>query len=84
MIARRSTNAANFRRDLFELLERIIKFGEPLHISTKDGNAVIVSEEDYNGLTETLTLSSIPDVRQDIIEGLGTPISECLPENEVG
>ena len=53
------------------------------NISTKDGNAVVISEDDYNGLMETLYLSSMPDIRNAIIEGLNTPISECIPENEV-
>lgn len=49
----------------------------------KDGNAVILSEEDYNSLMETVYLSSIPSQREKIIEGLNTPLEECLPENEV-
>ena len=56
---------------------------EPIYISTKDGNAVIISEEDYNGLMETLYLSSMPEVKKAIIEGLNTPISECIPESEI-
>ena len=49
----------------------------------EDGNAVILSEEDYNSLMETVYLSSIPSQREKIIEGLNTPLEECLPENEV-
>jgi len=68
---------------MFNLLEQTIRFNEPINISTKDGNAVVLSEEDYNGLMETLYLSSMPDVRNAIIEGLNTHISECIPDNEV-
>jgi len=78
-----NTNATSFRKDLFKLLEQTIRFNEPIHISTKDGNAVVVSEEDYNGLIETLYLSSMPNVKNTILEGLNTPVSECIPENEV-
>jgi PHD/YefM family antitoxin component YafN of YafNO toxin-antitoxin module len=78
-----NTNATNFRKDVFKLLEQTIRFNEPINISTKDGNAVVISEEDYNGLIETLYLSSMPDVKDGIIEGLNTPISECIPENEI-
>ena len=78
-----NTNATNFRKDMFNLLEQTIRFNEPINISTKDGNAVVISEEDYNGLMETLYLSSMPDVKNTILEGLNTPISECIPENEV-
>jgi len=78
-----NTNATSFRKDMFRLLEQTIKWGEPVNISTKDGNAVVISEEDYNSLMETLYLSSMPDVKKAIIEGLDTPTSECIPENEV-
>ena len=44
----------------YELLEQTIKFNEPINISTKHGNAVVLSEEDYNNLMETLYISSIP------------------------
>jgi len=78
-----NTNATSFRKDMFKLLEQAIKFNEPINISTKNGNAVVISEEDYKGLIETLYLSSMPDVKNGIIEGLNTPVSECIPENEV-
>jgi len=78
-----NTNVTSFRKGIFKLLEQTIRFNEPINISTKDGNAVVISEEDYNGLIETLYLSSMPDVKYAIIEGLNTPVSECVPENEV-
>ena len=76
-------NATNLRKNLFSMLEQAIRFNEPVNVSTKDGNAVILSEEDYNSLTETLYLSSIPGMRQTIQEGLNTPVPGCVPENEV-
>lgn len=78
-----NTNITNFRKNIFGILEQTIKFNEPVNISTKDGNAVIISEEDYNGLMETLYLSSVPTMKEKIIEGLHTSLDECLPENEV-
>lgn len=78
-----NTNITNFRKNLFRMLEQTIKYNEPINISTKDGNAVIISEEDYNGLIETLYLCSIPNMRERIMEGLKTPVSECVPEKEV-
>lgn len=78
-----STNITNFRKNIFGMLEQTIKFNEPVNISTKDGNAIIISEEDYNGLMETLYLSSIPAMKEKIVEGLKTPLDECLPEDEV-
>lgn len=78
-----NTNITNFRRNIFNFLEQTIKYNEPVNISTKAGNAVVISEEDYNGLMETVYLSSIPQQREKIIDGLNTPLDECLPENEV-
>lgn len=76
-------NITNFRKNIFEILEQTIKYNEPVNISTKTGNAVIMSEEDYNGLMETLYLSSKPGMKEEIKEGLKTPLSECIPEKEV-
>ena len=78
-----NTNVTNFRKNIFTMLEQTIKYNEPVNISTKEGNAVIISEEDYNGLMETLHLSSIPLMREKIIDGLNTPLDECVPDNEV-
>lgn len=77
------TNITNFRKNLFNILEQTIKFNEPVNVSTKDGNAVIISEEDYNGLMETVYLSSMPGMKDKMVEGLNTPLEECLPEAEV-
>ena len=77
------TNITNFRKNIFAILEQTIKYNEPVNVSTKTGNAVILSEEDYNGLMETLYLSSAPEMKQKIIDGMNTPIDECIPEDEV-
>lgn len=76
-------NITNFRKDIFNILEQTIKFNEPVSVSTKDGNAVIIGEADYNGFMETLYLSSIPEGKESIIEGLRAPISACIPESEI-
>jgi len=76
-------NITNFRKNIFGLFEQTIKFNEPVNISTKDGNAILISEEDYNGLMETLYLSSSPTMKEKIVEGLNTPLDECIPESEV-
>lgn len=77
-----NTNATNFRKDIYNVLEQTIKYNEPVNISTKDGNAVLLSEADYNGLMETLYLSSIPDMKNKIIDGIKTPLSDCVSESE--
>ena len=77
------SNVTGFRKDMFKFLEHTIVFNEPLNISTKDGNAIVLSEEDYIGMIETMNLSSIPDVRDAIIKGLDTSLSDCIPESEI-
>lgn len=78
-----NTNITNFRKKIYELLEQTIKYNEPINVSTKNGNAIILSEEDYNNLIETIYISSIPGLKDDIIEGLKEPVEECVDEDEV-
>ena len=78
-----NTNATNFRKDLYELLKQTIKFNEPVNISTKDGNAVLISQTDYNNLMETLYLSMVPDMKEKIIDGINTKTEDCVSEEEV-
>jgi PHD/YefM family antitoxin component YafN of YafNO toxin-antitoxin module len=77
-----SVNITNFRKSIFSILEQTIKHNEPISVNTKAGNAVIISEDDYNGLMETLYLSSIPKMKETITEGLKTPLSECVSEDK--
>ncbi|MDO5680667.1 MAG: type II toxin-antitoxin system Phd/YefM family antitoxin [Pelistega sp.] len=76
-------NITNFRKNIFSILEQTIKFNEPVNVSTKDGNAVMLSEEDCNGLMETLYLSTMPAMKEKILEDLNVPLEECLPEDKV-
>ena len=78
-----NTNITNFRKNIYQMMETAIKYNEPINISTKNGNAVLISEEDYNGLMETLYIESIPGLKESILEGVNTPVEECIPEDEV-
>lgn len=78
-----NTNVTNARANLYNLLEMAIDDSEIINISTKNGNAVIISEADYNSLLETLYLSTDPDYKQSLIEGKNTPVSECVSEEAV-
>lgn len=73
----------NFRKNLFAMLEQTIRYNEPINVTTKSGNAVILSEEEYNGLVETLKILSNPEMKKRIIEARDTPLEECIPEEEV-
>lgn len=78
-----NTNITNFRKNVFSMLEQTIKFNEPVNVSTKDGNVVVLSEEDYRGMMETLALSAMPAQKEKLLQGKETPLSECIPESEV-
>ena len=78
-----NVNITNFRKGIYELLEQTIKYNEPINISTKHGNAILLSEKDYNNLIETLYISSVPGLREDIIKGLSEPLEDCISEEEV-
>lgn len=78
-----NTNITNFRNNIFDYINQAVEFNDVININTKNGNAVVMSEEDYNGIMETLYLSSNPKVKEEIIKGASTPIEECIPEEDV-
>lgn len=78
-----NTNATNFRKNIFSMLEQTIKFNEPINISTKEGNAVLMSEEDYNNVMATFEIYSNPELYAKIHSGMKVPIEECIREDEV-
>lgn len=78
-----NTSATNFRKNLFAMLNTTIKYNEPINISTRDGNAVVLSQEDYEGLMATVELSADPQMKQKILDGLHTSLDDCVPEDEV-
>lgn len=78
-----NVNATNFRKELYKYLDTAIEFNNIITINTKKGNVVVINEEEYNGLIETLMLYSIPNMKEKIVEGLNTSLNNCIPENEV-
>ncbi len=78
-----NTNITQARSNLYKLVDMTIEDGEIININTKKGNAVIISETDYNALMETLYLNTNPEVKKSIIDGINTPIEECIAEEQV-
>ena len=62
---------------IFELIDQTVKYNEPINISTKSGNAVLISEEEYNNLVETMYLNSILGMSEKLNDGIETPLEEC-------
>ena len=73
-------NATEARSKLYSLIDETANSHQPIIITGKRGNAVLVSEEDWNAIAETLHLLSVPGMRESIREGLDTPLSECVEE----
>ena len=63
--------------DLYKLLDEIAESHEPVLITGKRVNAVLISENDWRSIQETLHLLSLPGMRESIREGLNTPVEEC-------
>lgn len=62
-------NATLFRKNLFSTIKKVINYEESVTINTKDGNAVLISEDEYNSLKESAFLSSIPGFVEKIKKG---------------
>ena len=60
--------ATEARQHFYQLLRKSVKGHVPVKITSKDGDAVILSEGDYEGLVETLELLSVPGMRKSIRE----------------
>ena len=78
-----NVNITSVRKNIYSILEQTIKYNEPVNVSTKDGNAILISEEDYRNLMETLYIESVPGLKDDIINGMKEPYEECIPEEMV-
>ncbi|HOB76665.1 MAG TPA: type II toxin-antitoxin system Phd/YefM family antitoxin [Phycisphaerae bacterium] len=73
-------SATEARKRLYRLLDEVSESREPIHISGKRGGAVLVSEEDWRSIEETLYLLSIPGMRESIVRGMKTPVEKCAKE----
>ncbi len=69
--------ASEARSKLYRLIDEATSTHTPILITGKRSNAVLISEEDWRAIQETLYLLSIPGMRESIREGLNTPIEEC-------
>jgi len=72
-----SIKAPEVRAKPYQLLDRAAESHEPIQITGKRANAVLISEEDWRAIQETLYLLSIPGMRESIRQGLKTPVEKC-------
>ena len=69
-------SASHARTNLYRLIDEASNSHQPVVITGKRNNAVLVSQEDWSAIQETLFLLSIPNMRESIREGMSTPVSE--------
>jgi len=69
-------NATEARSNLYSLIDEANQTHKPIVITGERGNAVLIAEEDWNAINETLYLMSIPGVRESIREGLATELAD--------
>lgn len=70
--------ASAARARLYKLLDQTNDRHEPIQITGKRSNAVLVSEDDWRAIQETLYLLAVPGMRESIRKGLETPVEKCV------
>ena len=73
----------NFSNNIYEYIKRVIEFNDVIKINTENGKAVVLSEENYNGLITSSELPKASSINSEILKGASIPIKECTPEGEI-
>jgi prevent-host-death family protein len=73
-------NATEARSRLYSLIDETTEAHQPVVITGKRGNAVLVAEDDWNAISETLHLLSVPGMRESIKEGMNQDLSDSSKE----
>lgn len=72
--------ASEARANLYRLIDQAAEAHQPILISGKRGNAVLIAEEDWAAIQETLFLLAVPDMRESIKAGMAEPIDSCATD----
>lgn len=73
-------NATEARAKLYALIDEASTSHQPIVITGKRGNAILLAEEDWNAINETLNLLAVPGMRESIREGIEAGLDECDQE----
>ena len=76
----KTVTATEARKKLYRLIDEVTVSSESVQITGRRSNAVLVSEDDWRALQETVYLTSIPGMADSIREGMQTPLEECIEE----
>ena len=72
--------ATHARTKLYTLMDELADSHQPIQITGKRSNAVLISEDDWRSIQETLYLTSIPGMKESIVKGMKTPADKCAKE----
>ena len=77
-------NATKARANLFKIMAFVNDNSQPLTLTNSKGkNAVLIGEDDWNAIQETMYLNSVPGMPESLLKGKETPLEECISENDV-
>ncbi len=76
-------NTTNARKDLYNLIQKVNENSEPVLIAGKDFNAVLISENDWNSIRETMYLKSIPGMEESLLKGKESSLSDCITNEKM-
>ena len=71
------------RKNIFSIFDDAIETDEPIYVKTKKGNAVIISQNELEDLKETMYLMSNKTTYNNIIQGIQTPLEECVEDDNL-
>jgi len=75
--------ATKARANFYRLIDDVGISHEPVLITGKRNNAILLSESDWRAIEETIYLLGVPGMRESIVEGINTPLDECIDESEL-
>lgn len=79
-----SINVTKARENIYQMIADVNANSQPITITNNRGkNAVLISEDDWNAIQETIYLNSIPGMAESILSGGNAPLEDCLSEDEV-
>lgn len=84
MLSMKTVSATKFKESINKLIEDVNIDSTPIMITNDNGkNAVLISEDDWRAIEETLYLMSIPGFSESIIEGGNIDVSDCVDESKI-
>ncbi len=75
--------ASEARANIFRLMDEVAITHEPITITGKRSNAVLISEDDWRAIQETIYLASIPGMTESIVKGMKEPVKNCADANKL-